>query len=460
MFKITSYWAAQEVTWSKHIIEVWWKKILLDCWMFQWRRKQSLEKNKNFWFEPKEIDAVILSHAHIDHCWLLPKLVKDWFKWKIYSTKATKDLVGLMLIDSAYIQECDAQYYDKHKKELVAMPWYDPLYTKEDVEPTMQRFETHAVHDEFFIWEVKAKFYWASHVLWAALTHIEFEWKSLLYTWDLWRKGIPMLINPEAPYADCILMESTYWWRKHEPVELNKMALVKVITETAARWWKVIIPSFALERTQEVLFYLEEAFKEGLLWPITIYVDSPLTTNVTQIFKKHTQCYNKTAQQKYNDTIPFQDKHIVYTKSVDESKKINDVHFPCVVISASWMIEAWRIRHHVKNNIEDQKNTILIVGYMAKNTLWRKLVEKEKIIKIFWQSYNVRADIIKLNSFSWHADEDELLHWLSKISIRIKNPEKIILVHWEEEWQKILKEKIWELWLKVEIAEFGKSIEI
>ena len=454
MFKITSYWAAQEVTWSKHLIEVWGKKILLDCWMFQWRRTESMRKNREFWFDVTSVDAIVLSHAHIDHCWLLPKIVKDWFEWPIYCTIATKDLLDIMLKDSAHIQESDFDFFKRHK-EYKWLSEAEPIYTMIDVQPTLDLLKEYHIHEEFHVWDVKIKFFWAGHILWAAMVFMEYNWKTLLFTWDIWRKNVPMLLNAETPDADYIMMESTYWWRKHEPVSLNRKSLVDVINKTASQWWKVIIPSFAVERTQEILYYLEEAFRQKELAQITIYVDSPMAIRVTDVFKKHTLCYNKEMQDRYESSIPFQNAHIVYTKTTDESKALNFVNMPCVIISASWMIEAWRIRHHVVNNIEDHKNTILIVWYMAENTLWRKLVEKAESVKIFGQPYKVKASVVKLNSFSGHADEDELLEWLSKV----KKPSKVILVHWEMKAITIMKEKISALWIDTQIAEFGQAIE-
>lgn len=456
MFKSTSFWAAQEVTWSKHLIEVWWKKILLDCWMFQWRREESMKKNEHFWFNPKELDAVIITHAHIDHCGLLPKLVKDWYEWKIYCTPATKDLLEIMLSDSAHIQESDYEYFKKHK-ELKWIPEKKPLYTQDDVPPTLEKLIEMPFHKAFEIWEVQWKFFWAGHVIWAAMIQLIFKWQKLLFTWDLWREAVPILKNAETPDTDILLMETTYWGRRHEPVSLNRESIVNVINETAKRWWKVIIPSFALERTQEVLYYIEEALKNNEIPQINVYVDSPMAIKVTNLFKKHTECYDEKMQKRYEDSIAFQNRNIVYTASVDESKALNDVKFPCVIISASWMCEAWRIRHHLVNNIEDHRNTILIVWYMAQWTLWRKLVEKFNPINIFWKPHKVGAKIIKLNSFSGHADEEELLHWLKKMD---KKPKKIILVHWEWKAQTAIKEKIDELWIKNEIAVFWKPIEI
>lgn len=434
-------------------------RILLDCWMFQGKRKDTYEKNCNFGFEPSLIDAVILSHAHIDHCGLLPKLVKDWFKWPIYCTEATKDLLEIMLFDSAHIQEADYDFFIKHP-ELEFLDGVLPLYWTSDVQPVLNAIKVHSMHEDFYIGGVLVEIYWAAHILWAGMIKLTYKDESLLFSGDLWRKNTPMLINPEKPSADIIIMETTYWWRKHDPVSLNLQSIVEVINRTAQRWGKVIIPSFAVERTQELLYYIEEAFRLNLLRPVQIYVDSPMATKVTDLFKKHTQCYNQEMQERYQNSLPFQDKHITYTQSADESKELNSINFPCVIISASWMVEAGRIRHHVKNNIENHKNTIMIVGYMAENTLWRKLIEWAKAVKILWKTYQVNAEIVKLNSFSGHADEDELMHWIGKISMLKLKPKKIILVHWETEALNTMKEKVSNLGLDVEIAVRGKTITI
>lgn len=454
MFKITSYWAAKEVTWSKHLIEVWWKRILLDCWLFQWKRDESTRKNKDFGFDPSSVDALIVSHAHIDHSGLIPLFVKKWFTGPIYTTVATKDLLEVMLFDSAHIQESDFEYFNKHK-ELSSLHEKEPLYTSEDVQPALDLIKEYELHKEFFIWNVRAKFFWAGHILWAAMVMLEYQWKTLLFSWDLWRKNVPMLINSEHPSADIVIMESTYWWRKHDPVDLNVKSLIEVINKTASRWWKIIIPSFAVERTQELLFYIEQAFEQNAIPSINIYVDSPMATRVTDIFRKHTQCYNEEMQNMYESSIPFQNTHIVYTQSVDESKALNDIKMPCVIISASWMIEAWRIRHHIANSIEDYRNTILIVWFMAQDTLWRKLVEKASSVKVLWKTYQVKAEIKKLNSFSGHADEDELMMWFNKM----QKPQHVVLVHWEDNAIKAMSDKISALWIDVNIAEFWKTIE-
>lgn len=456
MYKITSYWAAEGVTGSKHLIEVWWKKILLDCWMFQWRREESMKRNREFWFDPKILDVVIISHAHIDHCWLLPKLVKDWYDWPIYCTPATKDLLKIMLNDSAHIQESDYEFFKRHR-ELKWLPEKEPLYTEDDVPPVLEKLIEMPIHKSFEIWEVQARFFWAGHIIWAAMIQLIHKWQKLLFTWDLWREAVPILKDAETPDTDILIMETTYWWRRHEPVSLNRKSIVEAVNDTARKWWKVIIPSFALERTQEILYYLEEALKRNEIPHMNVYVDSPMAIKVTSLFKRHTQCYDEEMQERYEGSIAFQNRSIVYTSSVEESKALNEINFPCVIISASWMCEAWRIRHHLANNIQHYRNTILIVWYMAEWTLWRKLVEWYNPVNIFWKPYTVNAEVKKLNSFSGHADEEELLNWLSRMN---KKPKKIVLVHWEPRAQKAIKEKIDDLWIKSEIAKFWVTIEV
>ncbi len=455
--KFTSYGAAEEVTWSKHLVEAWNTKILLDCGMFQGKRYESRAKNEEFWFNPSEIQAVILSHAHIDHCGLLPLLVKQGFNGKIFCTEATEAVLEIMLKDSAHIQKSDEEFYKRHPE--IHTPFKtEPLYDDQDVTKTMELIHARNIHEPFNFKDFDITFYEAGHVIWSALIKLEANWSSLLFTGDLWRENMPLLKDRENNIkTDVIVMESTYGWRKHDPVTISSESMEKVILETIGKWGKVIIPSFALERTQEILYYLEAAFKKGTIPNIPIYVDSPMATRVTRVFQKHKEIYDREMRKHYkNWDKPFSLDNITYTETVEQSKRIAEEHVPSIIISASGMCEAGRIRHHLAKYIHKHTNTIMFVWYMAEWTLWRKLIEHIKQVKILGQEYRVRANIVKLNSFSGHADEDELLSWEAGISWT----KKIILVHWEKSCQLALKEKLEAKWRLVEIAKAKETIVI
>lgn len=455
--KFTSYGAAEEVTWSKHLVQAGNTKILLDCGMFQWKRNDSRTKNETFGFNPSEIDAVMLSHAHIDHCWLLPLLVKQGFTGKIFCTPATEDVLEIMLRDSAHVQKSDEDFYKRHPE--IHTPFKtEPLYDDQDVTKTMDLIHTRSMHEKFNFKDFDVTFYEAGHVIWSVLIKLEANGSSLLFTGDIGRDHMPLLKDRENNIkTDVIVMESTYGGRKHDPVTISSESMEKVILETIWKWWKVVIPSFALERTQEILYYLEEAFKSWKIPDIPIYVDSPMATRVTRVFQKHDEVYDRDMKKHYwKKDKPFTLPNITFTETVEQSKRIAEEHIPSIIIAGSGMCEAGRVRHHLAKYIHKHTNTIMFVWYMAEWTLGRKLIEHIKQVKILGADYRVRANIVKLNSFSWHADEDELLSWEEWIS----GTKKIILVHWEKNCQLALKEKLEAKWRLVEIAKAKETIVI
>ncbi len=436
--KIKFAGAAGEVTGSKHLITFNNKKILLDCGMFQGRRKDADEKNRNLLFDPKELDVVILSHAHIDHSGDLPILIKQGYKGPIYSTHATRDLCNYMLCDSAYIQEREVEYLKKKKKYKESGQVPEPLYTIEDAEKTLNLF--HAVnYEQSFIVEegVVASFYDAGHILGSALTHLIFYDKKtkkhlrLCFTGDLGRRGLPILRNPQAiPATDILISECTYGNRLHASINTVNEDLAVVVNEVCKKGGKLIIPAFALERAQEVVYHLNVCTKKGLIPEIPIYVDSPLAGNLTEVFRAHPECFDTKVFDEFiqHGNNPFGFGKLKYTRSVEESKALNDKPGPMVIISASGMCEHGRILHHLKNNVEDDKNTVLIVGYQADHTLGRKLVEGQKQVNIFGDSYKVRAGVYVMDAFSGHADRSDLLDYIGKI----EDVKKIFLVHGEQ----------------------------
>lgn len=428
--------AAREVTGSRHLLTINGKKILLDCGMAQGSRKESCEKNQKLMFDPKELDMIILSHAHIDHSGILPYVVKQGFNGPIYSTRATQDLASYMLMDSAMIQEKEAEYLAKKGKPCSA-----PLYSVEDAEKTLKLFKGIPYRKKINITEgVDLTFYDAGHILGSSQIYLQIDDKesgekyTLGFTGDLGRKGLPLLPDPEMlPATDYLLSESTYGNRFHTAIQTVEQDLADIITKTAKRGGKIIIPAFALERTQEIVYYLNILWKQKKIPELPIYVDSPLSVNVTDVFKKHLDCFDDATNEEFikNGENPFGFGRLIYTKSVEESKHLNELNGPMIIISSSGMCEHGRILHHLKNNIENSHNTILLVGYQAANTLGRKILDGEKKVNIFGDPYDVKAEVIVMDAFSAHADRSDLLDYMKRLN-DIHPMKKIFLVHGEE----------------------------
>jgi len=432
--KIKFYGAARTVTGSKHLIETENKKILLDCGLFQGRRKDTWHKNKNLPFNPHEIDAVILSHAHIDHCGALPILVKNGFKGKIFCTPSTADIAKVMLFDSASIQESDAIYFARKLFKTALRP-IEPLYTKEDVLKTENLFQPIPLYKEFEVLKnVKGKFFNAAHVIGSASLFLEVKenrkTKTLAFTGDLGRKNRSILKNPDfITKAEVLITESTYGGKVHNDNLKNREKLQEIVNATYKKRGKLIIPSFALERTQEIIFDLNILKEEKKIPKLPVFIDSPLANKVTEIFQEHAECFDEEAQKKFFDKgkNPFED--IVFTKTTQESKFLNTLTIPCIIISASGMCEGGRIRHHLSNNVTNEKNTILIVGYQAEHTLGRRIVERRPTLKIFDRLYPLKADVEVMNGFSAHADNDDLVEFTA----RIDGLKKVFVVHGEND---------------------------
>ncbi len=427
--------AAQTVTGSMHLISVNNSKILLDCGLFQGKRAESYDRNKNFVFDPSKIDAVILSHAHIDHSGNLPNLVRNGFRGPVYSTSATKDLCNIMLYDSAYIQERDIEYVNK-RHQRKNLPLVHPLYDITDVTAVMSQFISVDYNRDFMITKkISAKFLDAGHILGSAITVLEIEdngkRKRIGFTGDLGRKDAPIIKDPEPlSDIDILISESTYGGKLHDPVSGMKDSLLHIISNTVDRGGKIIIPSFSVGRTQDIVYLLSELFNEGRLPVIPIYVDSPLAVNASDIFRSHTECFDDETIERFNvNEDPFGFNRLIYVRSVEESKKLNAMQSPCIIISASGMCEGGRIVHHIANNIENPKNTILIVGYQAEHTLGRRIVEKQPEISIFGDIYKLNAEVIVLNSLSAHADQNELVKYI--MSADSENLNNLFLVHGE-----------------------------
>lgn len=448
--KIKFIGAAETVTGSMHLIEAAGKKFLLDCGLYQGKRKLAFELNRKFdEFDPTEIDFVILSHAHIDHSGNLPSLVKNGFKGKIYSTFATKDLCSIMLMDSAHIQEKDVEYVNKKRKKQ-GKNLFEPLYTQEHAHETIKKFVGLNYYHKFEVTpQISFSFVDAGHILGSAVTHIEINEDGkkmyLGFTGDLGRENLPILKDPEKiPPVDILICESTYGNRLHEdPVNAEKR-LAEIIAKAQERNGKIIIPAFSVGRTQELVFAIHNIFEKGIVNRMPVYVDSPLSVNATEVFRLHPECFdNDTARYVIESKDPFGFNKLTYITDVEDSKKLNESNESAIIISSSGMCEAGRIQHHLLNNIENENNIVLMVGYSAVNTLGRKLIDGEKVVKIFGDEYNVNAEVIVLDFFSAHADQQEIVNYCDQFDkSRVQN---IFLVHGEQDGQSELKIKLEEI---------------
>jgi len=467
--KIKFLGAAKEVTGSRHLLEVNGKKILLDCGMFQGKRKDTDEKNIDFGFDPKELDAVILSHAHIDHSGSIPLLVKKGFKGPIYSTFATRDLCNFMLMDSAFIQQKDAEYMNKRmeRKSSKGFKKIEPMYSVDDAQNALMQFYGIGYERAFVVTEgVICSFYNSGHILGSALIHLIIKDQetgkltTLAFTGDLGRKNLPILRDPQPlPPTEYLLIESTYGNRFHESMLDASAKLEAIVKKVAARGGKIIIPAFSVERTQEIIYHLNILWQNKKIPDLPIFVDSPLSVNVTEVFMNHPECYDAEVFKEFlqNRKNPFGFGRLQYIQDVEQSKALNNVKEPCIIISSSGMCENGRVLHHLKNNIEDPKNLVLIVGYMAQNTLGRRILEKQPVVKIFDEEYHLRCDVEVMNAFSGHADRSDLLDYITQI------PElkKVFLVHGEEEQSVPMKGFLEESGVKeVVIPSRGEEIQI
>jgi metallo-beta-lactamase family protein len=455
--------AVREVTGSNHLLRTGESKVIIDCGLFQGRRQEFYERNSSFAFAPAEIDACILSHAHIDHSGNIPNLVKKGFDERIVTTDPTRDLCSAMLPDSGHIHESDAKYVSKlHKRK--GLPPVEPIYTREEAEQSLQFFSGHPYDQRVNVTEdIFVTFYDAGHVLGSATPLIEIgsgeNTVKIAYAVDLGRKDIPILNDPvRPPEIDWLIIESTYGGRVHDPIDTGKEKLADCISRTAKRGGKVIIPSFALERTQEIVYFLSQLRMEKRLPDIPVIIDSPLATRITEIFSHHPQVYDEEMYRSFNTGLdPLGTLNFEYITDVERSKELNDDDRPMVIISASGMCEAGRILHHLKNNIGDRKNTVLVVGYMASNTLGRKIVERESVVKIFGEEYELRAEVEILNSFSSHADCNDLLEYILPLKESVKG---IFLVHGEEDQSRKLFKTLVAEGLPAHLPEPGEEVEL
>lgn len=469
--KIAFWGAAQTVTGSMHAISTRDETHLLECGLLQGHRREVFEINSHLPFAAESIRSVVLSHAHLDHSGNLPTLVRSGFRGRIHATRATGELCEYMLADSAHLQEKDAAFIEKRNARRRAIGLVDPntpvppLYTVADAEHVTRQFETCALHQKKAIGEnLDVELFNAGHILGSTFVLVQYvrddRTTRILFSGDLGRPGVPILRDPEpAPEADYLILESTYGDRLHQPIENVEDKLLRLVSKTIARGGHVIVPAFAVGRTQQLVLLLHRLVERKLLPDIPIFVDSPLAINVTDVFRRHPEEFNSEAATfVHKGQDPFGFHRLRYLREASESKTLNDLRVPFVVISASGMCEGGRILHHLRNGIEDPRNLILITGFQAAHTLGRKLVERHPEVNIFGEPMRLRAEVSALNELSGHADQQDLIKWVQPIAAKLK---KVFLVHGEPAAQQTLASALTDqLRLKVVCPSRGESFDL
>jgi metallo-beta-lactamase family protein len=434
-----NFWgAAQTVTGSAHYLTINGHKLLLDCGLFQGKRKLAAQINREFAFPPEEIDAVILSHAHIDHSGNLPNLFKLGYHGPVYATTATEDLAKYMLMDSAHIQEADVRFVNKRRIRRGKEP-VEPLYTQEDAEVCLEHFISKRLSEPFEVVPgVQARFIEAGHILGSASIVLDIEEKGrkpyrLWFSGDIGRPNMPLLEDPVLPTdADYLIMESTYGDKSHTPYEQACERLKEVISRTINRGGKVIIPAFAVGRTQGLVYEMHRMMDAGDIPSVPVFVDSPLAVNVTDVFRKHPEYFDEEAIE-----MKSKDVHgavlgfdmLTYIRSVEESKELNERHDPMIIISASGMLEVGRVLHHLRHAAHDPNSTVLIISWMAPHTLGRRLIEGAEQVKIYGEVYERKIQVERINGFSAHAGQDLLAEYALNLKGQVQD---VFLVHGEE----------------------------
>lgn len=449
MIELEFIGGARGVTGSKHILRTSKAAVLLDCGMFQGHRRESNERNRSLGVPVDEIDAAVLSHAHIDHAGLLPLLYKKGYRGPVYATPATRDLCSPMLLDAAMIQEADAKHIRKLiERDGLDMEPAEPLYTHDDVTGLLELMVGLPYRRPHVIAPgVSLRLLDAGHVLGSSIVTLDVEDEGnrvkVAFAVDLGRKGLPILREPETPTGiNYLIMESTYGDRRHAPIEEVDTALADAVNRAIKRGGKIFIPAFALERAQEVVYALKRLRATHKVPTVPVYVDSPLTVKLTDVFKMHPECYDKkTYAQLVSGDPPFEFDGLHYVSDKEESKAIAAQPGPCIVIAASGMCEAGRILHHLREGIEDHRNTILIVGFQAQHTLGRRIVERQREVRVFGVMRRLLAEVVVLNGFSAHADQKDLLEFAEEVREQGKL-RRIALVHGEPPAQDALMAKL------------------
>lgn len=438
--KITFNGAVHTVTGSQHLLEVNGKTIMLDCGMFQGKRKESFEKNRSGFCNGKSVDCLILSHAHIDHSGRIPCLVRNGFNGDIFCTSATRDLSAVMLLDSAFIQEKDVEFVNRRRKKQ-GQNLFEPLYTKADVAKAMDQFVGLSYNRPRQLYPgISLTLVDAGHMLGSAHVILDIDEQDsgqkrrLVFSGDIGRADIPIIRDPVpiCDGADIVIMESTYGNRLHPAYPESEKELERIVNETVSRGGSLLIPAFAVGRTQQLVYALHKLHSARAIPDLPIFIDSPLATRTTDVFRLHPEVYDAEICEFLltdDDKNPFGFGRLQYTQSVEQSKALNSLKAPAVIISSSGMLEGGRILHHLRNRIEDPRNTILLTSWQAPNTLGRRLVENEKSVRIFGEEFQVRAKIEVLPGFSSHADRDGLVNF---VRVMNKKPHQTFIVHGED----------------------------
>jgi len=461
--ELQCFGAAGEVTGSKHMLTIDGQRLLLDCGMYQGRRDESYQRNSHLPFDATTLDAMVLSHGHFDHCGQIPMLVRHGYSGNVYSTPATRDIANLIMMDSAHIMAKDYEFLSKKKR-----PVHKPLYDSRDVLKTLEHFITVPRGRSIPILRgVKSEFLWAGHILGAAMTVLTIDREDgtqikLGFSGDVGRWDMPIIPDPELlPDLDYLIMESTYGNRLHESEADAEQRLAEIINRTIKRGGQVVIPSFAVGRTQQMVYYMHRLRLSGAIPEVPVYVDSPMAVNATGVFRIHQECYDEETRAEFIDERrnPFYFSGLEYIVDVADSKRLNTCKEPCIIISSSGMCEAGRILHHLKHTIGDERNTIMIVGFMAEYTLGRRIVDGARQVRIFGEEYKVKAEVTSVNAFSAHGDRNDLLRVVSQVNRdRLK---RVFLVHGEPDGLSGFRETLLATGVKdVVIPERGDSFTL
>jgi metallo-beta-lactamase family protein len=454
--RVTFHGAVRSVTGSLHQVEVNGAQVFLECGLFQGHRDEFYERNRRFPSPPRDVAAVILSHAHLDHCGNLPTLVTQGFRGPIYCTPATRDLTALVLRDSAKVQAQDIRFVNKirHRQGLADV---EPLYDARAAERAIAQIMTVPYGRPFSAAGATVTFHDAGHILGSATVTVEAGGRRLGFTGDLGRPSSPIVRDPEpmSP-VDCLLIESTYGDRTHQPLSEAEVVLATVVTQTAARGGKVLIPAFALGRTQDVVYTLHRQREAGRAPQIPIYVDSPMATDATEIFRVHADCFDEEFTAFLEQHDPFGFKGLSYVRSVEESRALNEVREPFVVIATSGMMEAGRILHHLRHHAGDERSALLFVGYQAEGTLGRRLLDGAREVRIFGEPHQVKLQVQRIEAYSAHADRNELLGWASRTG-RIG---RAFCVHGEEGPAAALAQALTAQGIHTSVPHAGESVDV
>lgn len=455
--------AAKEVTGSCHSLTTKEESILIDCGMFQGGKDMERMNYENFDFDVKKYDALILTHAHLDHCGRIPKLIKMGFRGKIFATPATRDLALVIMMDAAKIAAEDTEHENKRRINE-GLPPRKPIYNDVDVKNAMKLFvEVEYGQDVKISKNIIARFYDAGHILGSSCVQLAVKEKKkktlIVFSGDLGQSNAILVKNPEPiARADYVLIESTYGDRKHPPIDQRERELIRIINETYKKGGKLMIPSFAIERAQEIIYSIGQYMDAGFIPKMDVYLDSPMATKATAVFSKYSGYFNSDVQESIKKRKdPFNFPSLIKTESVQESKAINDVKKPCIIIAGNGMCSAGRIKHHIRNNIRDPKNTLLFIGYQVTGTLGYWIKKGEKIVKLLGEQVKVNAKIESIDGFSAHADYDGIVKWLNNFSPK---PQKIFIVHGDEDQSRAMAKNLEKIGFECMIPSLLDKVEI